>query len=415
MKKESSPSPLSKHNNPLIHFFSTHSLIHPLLLFVILTILNTTFVLGVAVSPASISINYQPGQRIEVPIGVKNTMNLDMGFSLRMTGELAEYFEITNSSFDLGPMEDVGLKLIFNTPKNLTPGIHTARLIVTEIRKPQGGSGQVGARGAVIILVKVRVPFDGYYIDAKLLPEDMRVNSTGNIILQVWNYGTKKINTINAELRILDLENNTITTLKTLPYNGLETFEKAELVTTLNTHGFKESAYKVIALINYDNNKKEVGPVGFRIGDIRLTIKNHTKKIFSGRINKYYVLVKNEWNVPVNFDVEFLMFNKSIGNNNDNSNTLIYQTRTPTDTIKPYQLKNITLFVDATGITPNNYTVTLKLNYLSNFFVKNTTLIVVSEEKKKRWNLPIIIIALILLLVLLLVLVFFKRRKIGKS
>ena len=192
------------------------------------------------------------------------------------------------------------------------------------------------------------------------------------------------------------------------------TFEKAELVTTLNTHGFKESAYKVTALIDYDNNKKEVGPVGFRIGDIRLTIRNHTKRIFSGRINKYYVLVKNEWNVPVNFDVELLMFDKSIGNNNDNSNTLIYQTRTPTDTIKPYQLKNITLFVDATGITPNNYTVTLKLNYKNNFFVKNTTLIVVSEEKERKLNLSVIItISLVLLLVLLLLLVLFKRKKRG--
>ena len=200
IKKESSLSLPSNHNPfMLIYSFLNRSLIHLLFFFMIIIILDTTFVLGVAVSPASININYQPGQRIEVPIGVKNTMNLDMGFSLRMTGELAEYFEITNSSFDLGPMEDIGLKLVFNTPENLTPGIHTARLVVTEVRKPQGGSGQVGARGAVIILAKVRVPFDGYYIDAKLFPEDMRVNSTGNIILQVWNYGTKNINTINAE------------------------------------------------------------------------------------------------------------------------------------------------------------------------------------------------------------------------
>ncbi|NIA03890.1 MAG: hypothetical protein GWP09_00890 [Nitrospiraceae bacterium] len=384
-----------------------------ILLFVILV--NPTSVLSLGLSPGNFNvINYKPGEQVNVSFSIINNINEAIEVDASIIREnlsdekedLIPFITLEKKRFELGPKESVKSYFIFNTPTNLTPGIHKAYLKIVEDRKQ---IGQVGARAAVINSIKVKVPFDGYYIETGLNAPDIKINSTGTFVVRASNYGTQEINSLYADIRIMNLENKTIATIKTPTYHDLNTFGTVNLKSYFEAKNIGEATYKAIATVYYDDRKKDTNYDTFRIGDIKVNLLNWTRRIKSGQIDRFNLTLKNEWNTPVTLNTEVSVKNKT-------SLKQVYYIKTPDYTLKPWQTMVIPMFIDATNINPENYSLNIKVYYASVVLTKNSVLTVFEERKRSlpgskgmlMWGIGIFVLILLLLLML-------KRKKKEKT
>jgi hypothetical protein len=363
-------------------------------------------VFSIGLTPADILVYYEPDKEVILNYAVSNTLDFEINASLFLTGELSQYFELSTDNVVLGPKEAKPFTLKYKLPSGLNPGIYVVRLNALEIRAPttQG----VGARASVIDRITIRVPEKGKYIEASLRVDDAEVNKTTKAYVDVSNFGEETINSLFADIEFMTFDNKTISKARTKTHYYLKTFETTTLQADFETKGLEKSTYKAKAIVYYDSFSKETNFATFRIGSVEIRIINFTRKAYYGLINKFNVTLENKWNTLVNFDLEVLV---------KKDNKTLQTIKFTSDSLKPFETKTISSFLDATNLELGHYDVEANAYYNNNTETLIGTLEVAELPKEKLESSNYLFVIAILLLLIILNIVWFVilRRKSSKN
>lgn len=213
--------------------------IMPLLAALIVLTIN---VAAIGVTPALITLSYEPGKNHTAEFSVINTENKTVKAALVAGGEIE--LELQDEVMELKPHETRKSGYSFTMPSNLESGTRTSSVTVQEM--PDESAQGILATTAVMTRMQVKVPYDGKEIEA-----DIGMRPQGNkmdFVISVTNRGTEAIKDLNAEIKILDDE------IKT---------ENKELIpekrTDLNAQWTAPTygTYKAEITINYDEKSRQ--------------------------------------------------------------------------------------------------------------------------------------------------------------
>ncbi len=374
-----------------------------LVLFFILTILFSKSVISIGLSPADVTIYYEPNKEETITYSVRNTMDSELNASLYLNGNLSKYFSLSDNSIYLEPKETKQFKLSYKLPEKLEPGVYTIYLYAVEIKSPEKQG--IGARGAVVDKIKIRVPEHGKYITAVLKADDVEVNKTALFHIKISNFGEEEIHTLSADVTVFTLDNKTIATVRTNTAHSLKTFNTVVLEGMLNTKGMEESTYRAVAKVYYDEKTKETNYDNFRVGSVDVEIVNFTKKIYSGLINKFNISVRNKWNTKISVSGEVIV------RNNSKELSVI---KFVEETMNPWETKTLTSFIDATNIPIGSYDMEVNVIYNGKTKTRFASLNVV-EKPREGINLDykklFLISTITILIVIMVVLILFTKNK----
>jgi hypothetical protein len=373
-----------------------------LIIIYIALILNLIlFVNAIGIGPPRIRIDFEPGLEKDIEYFIVNTENTDINVEMYVKGELKDYVALDKTSFKLNAAERKTVIAHLALPQTVDkPGTNDIR-IGALASSANGKAATVAAKAGVESQLLIEVPYEGKYLSADIIIEDVKVGEIADITIKISNLGKEDISTISAVIDIYDSENNKIDTVST-DKKELKAGETKELKAQWDTKDVKPGTYTAIALIDYDGNKKEARTT-FNVGDVLIEIISLAANDFSpGEIAKFTIEVESKWNELIK-DVfaEIEIY--------DENQNLIGSAESNKLNIHAWSKEQIDIFWDSTGIASGKYKVKSVLYYQDKTSEKSFDI-----EVKKKGNIWIIVLvaAVILLAVYLM---WYKWRKSKKK
>lgn len=274
-------------------------------LILIIIILFSGSVCAIGISPSTMTITYEQGKTNSFQFFGENRNSEDAYVRLFVIGEMAEFIEIPEETSVIPGSNKKTFYFNIKYPESLTPGTHSAKLYIEETSSPEeflkGGSG-FGARGAVIMPISVKVPYEGKYIELNF--PSMRPITPGEMIyftLNVNNYGGKDINDLKGTFIIIAPDSNEIARIDTTTIDILKPMETGEL------RGYWQTSldaalgeYIIKTEIEYGGEKPAKASQKFRIGDEFIDIIDvKTSNIQQDGIGKFMIDVKSLWSQEI--------------------------------------------------------------------------------------------------------------------
>lgn len=251
---------------------------------------------ALGITPARTIINFEPGLEKNISHLIINSEHKTIGIEIFTRGDLARYMTTSENSFTLEP-EDDGREIDYklNLPETLEPGKHMAEIVIVGNEKEAvgGGNAYVGGRVALVGQAIVDVPYPGKYLDSNLLISE----NSRNFYIPLINKGNEKIEKIYAEIKVYDLAENEVASLKTNNIS-LNPEEKKEIGAEWGADA-APGEYIVKATVYYDGEYNIINKK-FNIKEKFLELKEIAVEGFKlGEINKMDIDVKNWWNEPI--------------------------------------------------------------------------------------------------------------------
>lgn len=349
----------------------------------LLVLTNLAFALGL--SPAEKGISYSPGENITLTYKIVNNENRDMDIIVYPLGQLADYISFEQDIIHLNSEEPVKkIKAFINLPAGLEPGKNYGKIVIEEDILEKDSETGVYAKLRVISKLKVDVPFPDKYLRADIEIRNKSKEKPLEISAKVLNLGKEDIEEVKAEFGIFNKDQK-VTDLKT-DSESLSVGETKELLTTLNTTGYRQGLYSAIAKVTYDNQELEIGR-DFIVGDKNIEILDYTKYFIQGKVNKFDIEVENQWNKKIR-----------------NAFALVYidgfeKIKSMSYDLDPWQIRTITSYWDTTSVGLGDYDSNVSMNYENKSTVKSGKVHVIEEAELKELmnkdNTPYALIAVI--------------------
>ncbi|MBU1135889.1 MAG: hypothetical protein KJ559_00045 [Nanoarchaeota archaeon] len=389
-----------------------------MLLGFLLIVLLLQNVSGLGITPGRTTIDFKDGLEKEVEFSVLNNEHKNMQVLLMVQGELNQSVELFDNLVDFMPSEEskqfkYKIKLSSEISKN--PGLHTAEIVAFEIPKQTEEGTYVGATLAVISQIYVYVPCPGKCIDAELNVLDAEQNSTITFIVPIINRGKLGIGDARALIDIYTGLNEKIGTIETdsLPIeSGARTELSARWFADVNSGN-----YIAKVSVFYDGESKSFEKQ-FSIGKNMLSIESILVNEFNlGEIAKLRILIENKWNKELK-DVfaNLVVFN--------HENQVMADIKSATENIPSLSKTELVAYWDTIGVEEGEYDGKLIVKYEKKSADKNL-LLKISENnlditgvgyaikgnqgKGIDLTMILLIIVIILLVVNLSWFVFFRR------
>lgn len=308
----------------------------------LIMLVNSASALGI--TPAITEVDFEPNAVHTLIIDVINAKE-GRKVSVYAEGEFAQYATIDKTDFYNGARINVIIKL----PAEMkNPGPNNFYIVAAE-EPPQNVF--ISSAVAVKARITVNVPYPGKYIDANLNVPSGNVDDKIPVELKVINHGTETIS-VNPIIEIYDRSGNSREKMEFNPIT-LKTNEFDYFRRYLDTKGFKQGDYVAAAVIDYSGERKTINQT-FKLGNLKIDILNFTKILEGGRINKFNIMVKNNWNN----EVKGVYADVSLSKGNYTNSF-----RTPSADMKAWEEKELTGFVDAKEMTAGEYKMDINLNY----------------------------------------------------
>ena len=271
----------------------------------ILIILFSGSVCAIGVSPSTMTITYEQGKTGSFQFFGENKNSEDAYVKFFVIGEMAEHIEIPEETSVIPGISKKTFYFNIKYPEFLTPGTHSAKLYIEETSSPEeflkGGSG-FGAKGAVIMPISVKVPYEGKYIELNF--PSMRSITPGEMIyftLDAHNYGGKDIEDLSGTFIITSPDSAEIVRIDTTSIDLLEPLETDEL------RGYWQAPldaalgeYMINTEIEYGGEKPAKANQKFRVGDEFIDIIDaRAANLISDGIGKFMIDIKSLWSQPI--------------------------------------------------------------------------------------------------------------------
>lgn len=374
------------------------------IVYCILILSSTILVNAIGIGPPRIKIDFQPGLKQDIEYYIVNTENMPINVEIYAKGDLKDYIAFDETSFKLYSGGTKTIIAHLTLPEKIDkPGTNVVK--IGALASPiTAKAATVAAKAGVESQLLIEVPYEGKYLSANIVVEDVKVGEIAELIVKISNLGKEDIASVSAVINIYDLDNNKIDTVLT-DKKELKAGESSELKAQLDTKDVKPGTYKAAALVDYDGNKKEVSTT-FNVGDVLIEIIDLKTKDFSpGAIARFSLEVESKWNKLITSVYAVIEIY-------DPSLNLVGSAESKKFDVPAWSKKQIDVFWDSTGIIPGKYKVKAILHYKGKTAEKSFDI-----EVKKRGNIwgVVLVGALILLIAYLVWSKWGKRKPKRKS
>jgi len=256
----------------------------------------STNVLAIGLFTARTNINFVPRLERDVTFTIVNSEAEDIKLSITAQGELAEYVFIETPQFEMKSDEyERELKYTVRLPDELTPGLHTAEIVILQLpEEGEFGETFVAATVALATQLHVVVPSPGKYAEATINIIGPGDDGKMAFVIPVESKGEFDLANVKADIEIFTSLNEKIESLVTNEVS-IPSGKRREIVAEWDVSGVNPGPYFAIVTLRYDEKTLRLDKE-FNIGSKRLTLVNIEVDDFSlGEIAKFEVLIKNEW------------------------------------------------------------------------------------------------------------------------
>jgi len=366
-----------------------------LLLLSCLIFLNlSTSVLALGITPAKVELPYQPGSIHDVNLLIINNDGKDMAITFVAKGELANYLSFPNNTIRLRNGESYSLPVRITIPSGLSPGEHFA--YVGPLQVAENSQEGISAVVSVLAKISVQVPYPEKYAEVELETKDIAIGDTEHFKVIVKNKGSKLINSITGKVTVCDSKD--CTDIQTTSEKDLQPSSNIELFADWKPQ--KVGTYTAKATVYYDEKTAESTNKTFRVGDIDLDILDvKPTTLFSNEISTIGIVVKSNWNSPLNIYSEINLYDK---------NKLIASGGSKPEKLNAWETKEIQAYLDLKGVQPGNYSGIVSV-YFENRTKEKKVIFEVLPQRAAGVNLTfegalptLLLLAIILIIILIL-------------
>jgi len=389
------------------------------LIFLISLIVLTSNINALGITPGRTSMDFSSNLQKEISFSVINSENKNMNIAFTVQGDLVNYIEMDKEVIAFNKNENSkDFKYKLNLPKALSPGLHQAEIIATELPEDIEDIGMVvKATVSVATQLYIYVPYPGKYIDVNF---DIVNRENENIIdfyLPIISRGEEKIDKVRGIIEIYK-NNEKIRTLET---NEISITSGSKKELNLNWEpDVAPGEYSASAKVIYDGESTREIQKAFNVGNGSLGVLGISVNNFKlGDVAKIKILVQNK----LSDEIEKAITNLKVY---DSQLEEIVDLKSQDYTIPAKSNKEMILYWDTEKIQKGQYSSELKIDYNNEFVSKNFKIevnedsmyfsgigfVVSSGDNKKisTTNLLIIVIV-ILVLINLIWFVWWKRHK----
>ncbi len=321
------------------------------LLFALLTVLISVYALGV--TPAKIDLDFIPGEVHNLSLKIDNQQGGNATYSISFEGELGGYLSTSDktNAVTIEGKSSKTIYLILSLPESLEKaGQRTASATISETTPAHGA---IAVLTAMKVPISVFVPYPGKYAEIFLSIQDIEEREAPVFKAAAKNMGKKRIGSMIITIEVYN--NDLLVESLSFASESLEPQSKTEVVIR-SKKAYSAGEYNVVAYGSYDGltTPKERGSL--RVGALLVNITDYTSEIEKGRVNRFIISLRSLWNKPVhNVAAELKLL--------DLNNSVKDEVKTSSVDIGPWQIDQITTFLDATNLSVGDYKVETKLLY----------------------------------------------------
>ena len=370
-------------------------------------------VLALGISPSKITMDFIPNEEFEFEGQVINTGDGTLEFDIYADAELKDFITLLTPDYLLlGPYQSSVFRFRIKLPDKFDrPGEHIG--IIWAATRVESEEGIAIARIKVGMKIVVRVPYPGKYAEIKLDIENANVNDTVLFEITATNLGKENITSARGEIKILNMENETVVVLQTegkpIETTKIETFRATWF------SDVEPGLYKVEATLFYDGENTSL-EMAFNLGAPLIEIVNvSAESMVNGTIGKILTKIHSYWNQ----EIEDVYVELSV---RDKNGKIIGEDKSKNVNVRAFSSPTITNYWDTTrGVPLGEYNATVVLRYLDRNDTAEFEIEVV--EKTGMFGLPeslgnfvlIIIIVVVVIAVFVAVFLVFYTKKRKKS
>ncbi len=355
---------------------------------------------GLGVSPGRKTINFIPDGSIELELEVINPNPEEAWATLGAGGEIKDIIFLEETEVYMRPGDfRTPFKVLLKFPSQMEPGVHSGSIIITPHIAGED-EGMLAAFVTPVILLDVKVPYPSKYADISLYVMSVDEGTPVPIYLQLDNIGSEDIISAGAYIEIFSPEEENLSSLSAGPASiNKGAFLKMQAspspILRRGEYSARISAY-------YDGHNESFTSK-FSIGEPLVRIRElKTRKLVYGQINKVLFSARNEWNRELSVK-GFL----EIGGK---------QSEMPSFSLEPDEERELTGFLDTTGLPKGEYNITITLAYSSQIKSEKFSVSILDKAEVQPGpaitSIVIILIGLLLLLIAIIIsVVFFVRKK----
>ena len=337
---------------------------------------------SVGISPAYYVEHFEPNLQKNFSFRAFNS-DLENGVSINLIGSLSQYANVNNNFSDGSNLFIVGL----NLPEKLDkPGTHILYVEIVEDSNDSVSSA-IGGVASIRAPIKILVPYPGQYIESEFRVSNINEGENADYELEIRNLGTDDVD-MDISLEVFKVDEDGDRVLKAEVKDlFLETKGSIMVTDELETKDFVAGDYYVLSTINY-GNKTEVVDDDFRIGEFMVDIVDYDYMFDKGRINKFNVLVENKWNTKI----DSIYADVSI----TDEGKVVSTFRTVSVDTRPWEVKNLTGFFDASEMDVGRYLANINVVYGDSSTHKLVAIYVENPPKERNYFIYALIVIAVL-------------------
>ena len=313
----------------------------------LVAVLLASMCASLGVSPASSTMQFEPGRSYELGFNIVNSESASLSLSLSSFGELADHVFIEQAVVSARPGQYLTpFKVVVRLPQSLPPGIHTAFIKVTP--DLGGSSDTFRAFVSPVIQLNVRMPYPDKYAEVSIGVLSVDEGTPVPVNLEFDNLGSADIAKAGGIISVFSPDGTLVEKLTASDISvGANSFGKSEGVPA---GPLRRGAYSAVASAHYDGEELEISS-NFSIGEPVVRIGEPNAWLSAGEINEVKFTASSDWNGPVTVK-GFLIFGGS-------------ESEMPLFTLEPGREKTVSGFIEVPEDAPRNAELKVRLLYAS--------------------------------------------------
>jgi|TARA_Y100000034_G_scaffold53415_1_gene65577 hypothetical protein len=357
---------------------------------------------AIAIVPARQTIDYKPGETIQLSFGV-GKFGDGMTYETLFSGDYPDNALLVREEFN-------SLTVDFTMPLNATPGQHQFLVGVKQKPVEETHDGIV-ALSEIYSQVRFYVPYPARYAEISLDNVDVAVGKMAYFTTYFKNYGKETLNTVTGNISVIDLHNRIVAIIPLSNRSDIFSLQNTEMFGQWNTENQSAGIYKLLARVDYDGievtaeAEMRVGTMSVNIDSIRAV-----GTVQSGVV-KLNIDISSMWNEPLD--------NIYATGTVSKATTLLADMKSASTLLPAWGKATLVLYWDVLGLDVGVYDVKVQLYYEGTVKETSTQIYLTEEEEvieEESANTMLYgAVMLLLLAVIFLAIVVFKIRGRGSD
>jgi len=348
---------------------------------------------GVGISPAIYREFFEPNLTKTFNF---HSFNADptKGVNTYIKGDLSRYVNLSKK-YMLGGGE---FTATINLPNKIEkPGIHT--ILIGVIEAEENLTSNIGGIAAIQGRIDIIVPYPGKYAESIFEISNINEGEESKYEITSQNLGSQDLK-VNTKIEIYKINSTKKILTETIKQSTLKPKETLRIKGNLQTQNLPPGEYQAIATIDW--GKEEIINKTFRVGEFLVEIIDYDYQFERGKINPFKIQIQNKWNTPI--DQVFASVSIT------DAGVLVGSFKTVSVETSPWEIKNITGYLDTSNLKTKRYTARIALSY-GNAKTSKLVAIYINDPPIKTYRNYIILGALIILIITLIILYLILKIK----